>query len=56
MVPAFARPAHGPGGEQLLDLFERIPLDERLVLALVLDAVPLDNADVSPMPEQTGES
>ena len=56
VVPALARAAHGPGSEQLLDLLEGGALDERLVLALVLDAVPLDDADIGAMGEQVGEA
>ncbi|MDA8315695.1 MAG: hypothetical protein M0010_11055 [Actinomycetota bacterium] len=56
MVPALARPSYGPGSQQLLDLVEGGTIDERLVAALVLDAVPIDDADVGPMPEQTGET
>src|ERR1039458_5615459 len=46
VVLALARPSHGPCGEQLLDLLECGALDERLVLAVVLDAVPLDRSGV----------
>src|ERR1019366_9970383 len=56
VVLALARPSHGPCGEQLLDLLECGALDERLVLAVVLDAVPLDDADVGPMSQETGET
>ncbi len=56
VVPPFARAAHGTGGEQLLDPLEGGPVDERFVASLVGGAVPLDDADVGPMSEQTGET
>ena len=51
-MPALTRAAHGTGGEQLLDPLERRPVDERFVASLVLDAVPLDDADIGPMGKQ----
>ncbi|MGD0380319.1 MAG: hypothetical protein ABSC30_10075 [Acidimicrobiales bacterium] len=56
VVAALPGAAHGPGGQQLLDLVERVPLDEGLVTAGVLDAVPLDDADVGAVGEQAGEA
>ncbi len=52
VVPPLARAAHGTGGEQLLDLVEGGPVDERLMAPLVGDAVPLDDADICTMGEQ----
>jgi len=55
VLPALARAAHGPGGEQLLHLVEGAPLDERLVAAFVLDPVPFHDPDVSPVSEKAGQ-
>jgi hypothetical protein len=52
VVPALARAAHGTGGEQLLDLVESGPVDERFVASLVGDAVPLEDADIATMGKQ----
>ncbi|MDA8297987.1 MAG: hypothetical protein M0004_15670 [Actinomycetota bacterium] len=52
VMAALAGPAHGTGGEQLLDLVEGGPVDDRFVAPLVGDAVPLDDADIDTMGEE----
>jgi hypothetical protein len=46
VVFAFADTARSAGGEQVLHPLERLGGNERFVHAAVLDAVPLDDADV----------
>jgi len=52
VVPALTRAAHRTGGKYLLDPNERRPVDERFVAPFVLDAVPLDDADIRPVGEE----
>ncbi len=55
-MAALAGAAHGPGGEQFLDPLEGGPIDEWFVAGGVLDAVPLDHADVGPVGEEVGKA
>jgi len=52
---ALPGPPRGAGGEQFLDPAEGLWSDERLVGAGVLDAVPLDDADIGRVGEDLGQ-
>ena len=54
MVAAVAGAAHGSGGKQLLDALEGVGIHQRLVLAQVGHALPLDQAGVDGIGEQVG--
>ncbi|MDA8061977.1 MAG: hypothetical protein M0T80_05995 [Actinomycetota bacterium] len=55
VVAALPRPPGGSGGEEVLDLVERGGVDERLVEAGVLDALPGDDPGVRLVGQDVGE-